>query len=427
MTRIFGASADAETIQLEQEHGVYMLPVQINGQMTIPFVLDSGAAEVAIPSDVFRTLKRTGTVKDSDFVGAGTYILADGSKQSSQRFVLREVKVGDHVINDVIANVVPMEGNALLGQSFLSKLPAWSIDNARHAFVLSDGATELQATAAEVQQHCENSFNAKTYDDAMKWCRRAAEQGNSVVALFQALFGASRSAVAQFNIGLMYHNGWGVPQDDAEAVKWYRMAAEQGLADAQNSLGLMYRNGWGVPRDYVEAARWYEKAGDQNNDNVRRCQTAYTVMNAYRAYNDVLKWCSGAADQGDAVAQAILGYMYSHGLGVDKDCVVSKGWYERAAAAGNDNARGQLRSGDNGACRFFEPESTPSPMEESAGAALARGEELEAEGRYLDAAGAYKRAADQGNAEAQYYLGRSYFNGLGPTQSLLLTPLGRTR
>jgi ABC-type amino acid transport substrate-binding protein len=148
MTVIFGASADAETIQLEQEHGVYTLSVQINGQMTIPFVLDSGAAEVAIPVDVFRTLKRTGTVKDSDFVGAGTYILADGSKQPSQRFLLREVKVGDHIIKDVIANIIPMEGNALLGQSFLSKLPAWSIDNARHAFVLNDGTRELQATAA---------------------------------------------------------------------------------------------------------------------------------------------------------------------------------------------------------------------------------------------------------------------------------------
>ena len=62
-----------------------------------------------------------------------------------------------------------------------------------------------------------------------------------------------------------------MPQDDAEAVRWYRLAAEQGEAIAQNNLGLMYSNGWGVPQDYAEAIRWYRllaeqgKAGAQNN------------------------------------------------------------------------------------------------------------------------------------------------------------------
>ena len=36
------------------------------------------------------------------------------------------------------------------------------------------------------------------------------------------------NAKAQYNVGLMYDKGWGVPKNDAEAVKWYRMAAEQG-------------------------------------------------------------------------------------------------------------------------------------------------------------------------------------------------------
>ena len=46
----------------------------------------------------------------------------------------------------------------------------------------------------------------------------------------------------------MYDNGRGVPQDDTEAVKWYRKAAEQGHAEAQNNLGVMYLNGRGVPQ-----------------------------------------------------------------------------------------------------------------------------------------------------------------------------------
>ena len=61
----------------------------------------------------------------------------------------------------------------------------------------------------------------------------------------------------------MYRDGRGVPQDDAEAVRWYRLAADQGLADAQFSLGVMYAIGDGVPKDDAEAARWYRLAADQ--------------------------------------------------------------------------------------------------------------------------------------------------------------------
>ena len=68
----------------------------------------------------------------------------------------------------------------------------------------------------------------------------------------------SRAGVrsAQFNLGVMYLNGRGVPQDDAEAVKWHRLAAEQGYASAQFNLGVMYLNGRGVPQDDAEAVKW---------------------------------------------------------------------------------------------------------------------------------------------------------------------------
>ena len=63
----------------------------------------------------------------------------------------------------------------------------------------------------------------------------------------------------------MYANGEGVPQDDAEAVRWYRLAAEQGNAGAQLNLGAMYSNGEGVPQDDAEAVRWYRLAAEQGN------------------------------------------------------------------------------------------------------------------------------------------------------------------
>ena len=55
-----------------------------------------------------------------------------------------------------------------------------------------------------------------------------------------------------------------MPQDYAETVKWYRLAADQGYADAQNNLGSMYLKGQGVPQSYAEAIKWYRLSADQS-------------------------------------------------------------------------------------------------------------------------------------------------------------------
>ena len=57
----------------------------------------------------------------------------------------------------------------------------------------------------------------------------------------------------------------GVPEDDAEAVRWYRMTAEQGDATAQNNLGSIYSYGEGVPEDDNEAIRWFRMAAEQGH------------------------------------------------------------------------------------------------------------------------------------------------------------------
>jgi TPR repeat protein len=61
----------------------------------------------------------------------------------------------------------------------------------------------------------------------------------------------------------MYGNGQGVPQSYAEALKWFRKAANQGNAAAQFNLGLMYRMGQGVPQNYVLAHMWFNLAISQ--------------------------------------------------------------------------------------------------------------------------------------------------------------------
>ena len=68
---------------------------------------------------------------------------------------------------------------------------------------------------------------------------------------------------AQFNLGVIYAEGRGMPQDEAAAVYWYRLAADQGLAEAQFNLGGMYAQGRGVSQDEAEAARWYRLAAAQ--------------------------------------------------------------------------------------------------------------------------------------------------------------------
>jgi TPR repeat protein len=68
----------------------------------------------------------------------------------------------------------------------------------------------------------------------------------------------------------MYANGQGVPQDYAEAVRWYRKAADQGLAHAQFNLGARYVQGQGVPQDYVSAHMWLSLSAAQNNNDATK-------------------------------------------------------------------------------------------------------------------------------------------------------------
>ena len=66
----------------------------------------------------------------------------------------------------------------------------------------------------------------------------------------------------------MYADGRGVPQDYAEALRWYRLATEQGSREAQTNLGLMYAKGEGVPVDYIQAHAWFLLADSDQLKNL---------------------------------------------------------------------------------------------------------------------------------------------------------------
>src|SRR6266566_4584353 len=75
-------------------------------------------------------------------------------------------------------------------------------------------------------------------------------------------------AKAQYELGRAFFSGTlGVAKDEAEAVKWFRKAAEQNVADAQYNLGVCYDSGEGVAKDEVEAYKWWLLAAGQGNDD----------------------------------------------------------------------------------------------------------------------------------------------------------------
>jgi hypothetical protein len=127
-----------DVVRLDLHNGVFAVPVVINGAIAIPFVLDSGSADVQLPAEVLLTLIRTGTVSEEDFVGKSSYVLANGTTLRSPRFIIREMRVGQQVVRNVAASIGPaVSSEALLGQSFLSKLPSWTLDNRRHVLILA--------------------------------------------------------------------------------------------------------------------------------------------------------------------------------------------------------------------------------------------------------------------------------------------------
>ena len=203
---------------------------------------------------------------------------------------------------------------------------------------LSSGLVQADLESAKA------AYDAGEYDTALELLIPLAEAGD---------------AIAQHNLGVMYRDGFGVPQDNSEAVKWTRKAAEQGYAEAQYNLGKVYQDGLGIPQDYTEALKWYRKAAEQG---LALGQATLGVMyiegfGVEQDYTEAVKWCRKAAEQGLALGQANLGVMYHLGHGLQKNNVQAYAWVGIAAANGDANAI-QMRD-------FLETQLTPNKLEEA--------------------------------------------------------------
>lgn len=128
--------APSPEVALQAANGGFYVPALVDGAITLRFVVDSGASDVVIPSDVARTLMRMGKLSPADYRGYGEAVLADGSHVTAQRVVLHSLSVGGHEVRDVVASITDARGSLLLGQTFLRRFKTWSIDNRRHVLVL---------------------------------------------------------------------------------------------------------------------------------------------------------------------------------------------------------------------------------------------------------------------------------------------------
>ena len=94
------------------------------------------SGDIAIPADVFLTCCGPAPSERAILIGSGQYQLADGSTVKSDRFIIRELKVGNNVLSDVEASITSVKSTPLLGQSFLSRFSSWALNNDRHVITL---------------------------------------------------------------------------------------------------------------------------------------------------------------------------------------------------------------------------------------------------------------------------------------------------
>ena len=200
---------------------------------------------------------------------------------------------------------------------------------------------------------------------AMRDAAFAYDKGDYATALrLYRSFADQGSEDAQYNLGVLYATGRGVPQDYAVALEWYRRAANQGSGDAQHNLGVLYATGRGVPQDDAVALAWFRKAADQG---YAAAQYDLGVLYATGSgvpqdYAVALAWFRRAADQGYADAQYNLGVLHAKGQGVPQDYSVALEWYRKAADQGSGDAPARPRRSPAMPPAAVCHRTTPSPF-----------------------------------------------------------------
>ena len=217
-----------------------------------------------------------------------------------------------------------------------------------------DKATQLQEKALQGdaqaafelgEMHASGVGMPQNNIEAVRWYRISAEKGNSK---------------AQSLIGTAYHRGIGLAVDDVQATQWLLKAADQMDPLAQFQLGDGFESGWAGQKDNTEAYKWYLLSASQGYTKATKKvpaieniltkkqridgQTRASEFRAERmkkeieANDQLIK----SAEKGDPEAQYKLGAAYSFGNGLPKNDIKSVEWLTRAAQQGQSEAQFEL-------------------------------------------------------------------------------------
>lgn len=173
------------------------------------------------------------------------------------------------------------------------------------------------------------AYNRHNFEEAAEMYLYAAELGNDE---------------AQFRLGWLYENGYGVEQNYEKSIEWYQKAAELGNAGAFNNLGWLYENGYGVEQSYEKAAEWYQKAADLgNSDAINNVGYLYeNGLGVQKSDEIAAQYYEKAAENGNMFAQYNIGCYYYFGTGVKQNTEKAIEWLQKAADQGHTEAQDML-------------------------------------------------------------------------------------
>ena len=236
-------------------------------------------------------------------------------------------------------------------------------------------------------QYAQLRSMAMSAEDALERGKISKKNQEIDVALayFNAAVGKGSADAANL-LADMYYNADNVKQDYTLALEYYLKAAELDASKANEvRIGYMYDVAQGTQEDDDKAFEWY-MLGAEKNDKVAINNVGWIYEQKGEA-ETALEWYLKAAEMGDPYAMGNLGHAYYEGVLTEKNDVKALGWYEKAEKAGRKQ----------------------TSMFRNIGVLY---EELRKD--YSKAVGHYQTAASDGDAEANYRLGRLYENGKAP-------------
>lgn len=144
-------------------------------------------------------------------------------------------------------------------------------------------------------------------------------------------------AGAQYDLGVVFARGDGVPQDYAKAAGWFREAAITGNVAAQYNLGVLYEHGLGLPQNMNEALIWYHSAAARNYPSAEY-NLAISYAQGQGTPQDLVsaaRWYLRAAQQGVVAAMFNFAILCESGQGTDKSPAMAYAWYRAAGVRGD--------------------------------------------------------------------------------------------